>query len=342
MNEQTRLSLYKKSLQSAWGYNDYNDWPIKVNSVMHIFLKEFAKEFIEDMEEITKRGLTAEEVANAFGNPARFYRLIDPVIFGMKRMKISITKQREFVLRLLDIVKEMKYGSEFNENEKNLILSPEEINNLSCRMDYKKAEADEATIIQRFCGVMWSYTESIFFRAHEVTKEIHGAYEIDNGEKLIIREYLNLQPYEIWKDVPFVHYKNIKIFSKYKSDLNVSIDSYNHLFLHGGNYVNDLVEYFIEADDKQISVEQLQDIIPQMQKCIETVHAWVGKADWYTRVNKYADIYWYRKSPLRTLVDKDWRVPQEIRDKIMAGEADPKRLNNLSDEWIDRLIRIVI
>ncbi len=49
------LEKYRRSLESAWGYNDYNDWPIKFNSIMHLFIKEFADEFVSDLEKCRKR-----------------------------------------------------------------------------------------------------------------------------------------------------------------------------------------------------------------------------------------------------------------------------------------------
>ncbi len=343
MDDKTRLDYYKKSLQSAWGYNDYNDWPIKVNSIMHLFLTEFAAEFLEDIREAKEKKKTTSDIAKAFGNPARFYRIIDPVIFGMKRLKINIADQRKIVLELLDIVKNMKYGSEFNEDGINLILSPDRITAVLQRNPLKPADQSTASLIQRFCGIAWAYTESIFFRAHEVTKEVHGPYLLNcTNEKLIVREYLHLNPTEIWKDIAEVPYENIVIYTKYKNSLDVTIDSYNHLFLHGGNYVSDLLEYGIEIDGVVADVDELMKIVPAMQKTIQGIHEWVGKADWHTRAKRYADIYWYRKSPLRKLIGKDWRVPPEIYEKIQNGSADPKRLEKLSDEAIERLISIVI
>ncbi len=343
MDNNTRLSYYRKSLQSAWGYNDYNDWPVKLNSVMHIFLVDFATEFLEDLNELEEKKVSIEEISKAFGNPSRFYRLIDPVIFGMKRLKMNLQEQREVVIHLLDIVKKMKYGSEFNENGVNAILSPGQVSQLLERLDMKKADKHAASMIQRFCGIAWAYTESILFRAHEVTKEVHGPYNPDNSkEKLLIREYLHLSPAEIWGDMPFVPYKKFEIFTKYLNSIDVAIDSYNHLFLNKGNYVADMTEYAIEADGQAVGIDKLMEAIPYMQKTIQAVNDWADRADWHEKVNRYADIYWYRKSPLRNLLGKDWRVPETVREKIKNGDANPKRLTKLSDESIERLIRIVI
>ncbi len=343
MDEAIRLSYYKNSLRTAWGYNDYNDWPIKLNSVMHLFLKEFAVEFLSDLSELREKKVHTKEIAKAFGTTARFYRMIDPVIFGMKRLKMNLSEQRKVVLGLLDIVKEMKYGSEFNEDGANMVLSPEDVASLLGKINFHNADDQQALLIQRFCGVMWAYTESILFRAHEVTKEVHGPYVVDeNGDKLLVREYHHLSPVEIWGDIPFMAYKDIVIYTIYNKNLDVNIDSYNHLFLNGGNYAKDLVSFAIEANGEPIQLEKLLSVMPLMQKTMQAVHAWVNQAGWHDKVNRYADIFWYRKSPLRTLLGKDWRVPETVRRNILNGKADTKRLEKLSDEAIDRLIQIVI
>lgn len=343
MSDKVRFDSYKKALHSAWDYNDYNDWPIKVNSVMHLYLKEFSKEFVEDIGLLQAKGVSTDEIAKAFGNPARLFRVIDPVIYGMKRAFKSLDEQRDIVLYLLDSVKSMKYGSEFNEDGINTILNPEQLISTINDKNMLKAHRDDSVKIHRFCGIMWAYTEAIFFRAHDITKEIHGPYKIDEkSNQLLIREYLHLQPSDIWGDIPFLPYKTIKVYAEYSKDLKVRIDSYNHLFLMEGNYVNDLISFQIEADGKVISIEELDNLMLTMQETIKTVHDWVGKSDWKAITNRYADIHWYRKSPLRKLTGNDWRVPQVVRDSIENGSINKSRLRNLTKEEIDRLISIVI
>lgn len=344
MNEgNLRLEKYKESLKSAWGYNDYNDWPIKVNSIMHLFLKEFAQECLEDMREIEEKEIDVKEVTALFNNPARLYRLIDPIIFGMKRLGLPLQEQRNIVHKLLDMVSSMKDGDEFNEAGKNIILNKDELNSFVLGTEFRPATKADSTLIQKFCGIMWAYTESVFFRAHEVTKEIHGAYELEEGKQMIVREYLNLQPDFLWGDqVPFLKYKKIQVAAVYKSELKVRIDSYNHLFLEKGNYVTCMTHYSLLGDGKPIEVGELAELICSAFQTINTVHAWTTEQDWRTLANKYADIYWFRKSPFRLILNKDAKVPDYIRKKIIDGEPDPRRVNNLTDEMIERLIRIVI
>lgn len=339
---QNSLDLYKKSLQSAWGFNDYNDWPIKFNTIMHLFIDDFAKEFLDDFELLQSRNISIEEIAQKFENPARVYRIINPIIFGMKRMKLDLKFQRQFVLSLLDIAAALKSGSVFNEDGRNMILSSLKIEKLKNDMNFNEADHKSSAMIHRFCGVMWAYTESIFFRAHDVTKEIHGPYKLDNERILLVREYLNLNPSEIWEGVPLLPFKKIAIYGIYKNSLNIKIDAYNHLFHEGGNYNEDLLSYRIEVEGKEIGLEEMMHYTEQMFETITKIHSWAEKADLHEKATKYAEIYWYRKKPLRDCLGRDWSLEKSVIEKINEGEIDERRVKNMTKEQIERLIYTII
>lgn len=341
--DEEKLQKYKDSLKSAWGYNDYNDWPVKFNSVMHLFLEEFTQEVLTDLEQTRSMGISSHQLALAFYNPAKIYRIINPVLYGMKKLGKSISYQREVALYLLELVKELKYGSEFNENGKNIIWGPEELESNYNKILLTPSDPDSAALLQRFCGVMWAYTESIFFRAHDVTKEIHGPYHLpEKLSGLLIREYMNLNPYEIWEDTPLLTYNNIQVYTNYDDQLELTIDSYNHLFLHKGNYKENLLSYAILCDQRQIDIHELPDIINNMLKTIEHIHKWADQAGWKNITKRYADIFWYRKKAFKDLLGLDWRVPVSIYDKIDNGEKDIRREDILNAKQIDCLIQILI
>lgn len=336
------LEKYKKSLKSAWGYNDYNDWPVKVNSVTHLFLKEFADEILEDMQEIRGDVSLQDRLKEQFYNPARLYRLIDPIIFGLRRRNYPLARQREIVMELLTLVQGMKAGSIFNEDGRNIIFQEKKVEQLDDEMDYIYVDGRQSKLIQRFCGIMWAYTESVFFRAHEVTKEIHGCYE-KGDQQLIVREYLNLRPQEIWGErVPYIGYRKIIVYAWYDRKLRLRIDAYNHLFLDAGNYVDDMVRCCVVADGKFIDICELNQIMADAMKTIETVHIWSEAADWREITKKYAEIYWYRKSPFRNVLGKPSGIPGQVVENIDGGEPDARRIHNLSEKQIARLIQIVI
>lgn len=303
---------------------------------------------VDEMIRLRPENLTIYKM-EVYLNNQLYKRALDQEIKFMsdqeeaEMVTLAYSYQREVALYLLELVKELKYGSEFNENGKNIIWGPEELESNYNKILLTPSDPDSAALLQRFCGVMWAYTESIFFRAHDVTKEIHGPYHLpEKLSGLLIREYMNLNPYEIWEDTPLLTYNNIQVYTNYDDQLELTIDSYNHLFLHKGNYKENLLSYAILCDQRQIDIHELPDIINNMLKTIEHIHKWADQAGWKNITKRYADIFWYRKKAFKDLLGLDWRVPVSIYDKIDNGEKDIRREDILNAKQIDCLIQILI
>jgi hypothetical protein len=336
------LDAYKTSLKSAWGFNDYNDWPIKFNTIMHLFIDAFTEEFLTDLRKLQEKNYPKADIAASFGNPARIYRIINPIIFGMKRMRLDLRTQREIVLALLEITRYLKDGSIYNEEGTNLILSRGAVQELLAGKSFHSSTPEEASYLHRFCGIMWAYTEAIFFRAHDVTKEIHGAYELEDGNILLIREYLHLAPNEIWESIPLLPCKKLVIYAVYKNSLRIKIDAYNHLFHEGGSYNEDLVSYRVEIDGGEISLQTLKGLTGTMFESITSIHSWTEAASMFEKAEKYAEIYWYRKKPLKDCLQEQWQPDAQVREHIRKGDIDSRRVNNMTKEQIERLIYTII
>jgi len=342
--DEDRIRLYRKSLGYAWGFVDYNDWPVKLNSVFHLFLSEFGEELLDDLDYLENiRQMPLKKIALAFYNPARIYRMIDTTVYGLKRRKFTLQQQREVVLKMLSLVRCLKYGSEFNEDGRNLIYNPEtEKEVMETKLLPRETTLQDSQIVHRFCGLIWAYTEAIFFRAHDVTKEIHGPYSSVHGSNILVKEYLNLNSREIWPDAPLLPYRTIKVYQNYESGMKLSIDALNHLYYEGGAFVKNLRHACIEVDLEKVSVVDLPEIMNRITDAIQHITSKVDGMTWQEKVTKYAEIFWFRKKPLRDLRGLDWRLPDRIREKIAVGQENPKRVERLSEEQVYRLALITI
>ena len=327
---------YKESLKSAWGYNDYNDWPIKYNSIMHLFCKEFSEEYLAEIAQIDNAVLMAN--LRFTMNPARIYRMINPIIYGMKKLKIPHAIQRDKVIELLEMVQVLKSGSIFNEDGRNIILNESQVKAIELTPINQISDSSK---LHKIIGLLWAYTESIFFRAHDITKEMHGMYQYGNNH-LLIREFLNLSPTDLWSSDFLIPYKKICICTAYNENLELMIDAYNHLFLKKGNFVNDLISYRIFIDEKEVDVDELNKIVEALIHSIRKIKAEIEKMNWRERAQKYAEIVWYRKKPISILAGKQSNVPEQVIKNIYSGEIDEKRLAPLSKREIDFMIRTII
>ena len=82
MNNTELLTNYRNSLKIAWGYNDYSDWPIKVTSIMHLFVGELTTELVKDIDYIYEKSNGSQKLGELFIYPGRIFRLIDVIQFG--------------------------------------------------------------------------------------------------------------------------------------------------------------------------------------------------------------------------------------------------------------------
>lgn len=344
-SDDMKLKLYRNSIATAWPLNLRSDWPIKLNAAFHLFLNEFSQEFLDDLDYCENNlNFSINVIAKLFNNPARIYRITDSILYGMRRKNYSLQHQREVLLKLIAMVKSLKYGSEFNEDGKNLIFTPEQIEKIvDNKLKSKNCRLEESRIIHIFCGILWAYTETIFFRAHDVTKEIHGPYYHNKDfSNILIKEYLNLSPNEIWPEVKLLPFNKVIIYKNYCNNIEITIDALNHICQKRGNLINDLKQYYIEVDGKEMDTSKLGNIINIIKNSICEITNDIEKMSWHEKVIKYAEIFWYRKKPLRDALKNNWKVPKEVISNIYAGAPNPKRLEFLSKEQIVRLANLTI
>lgn len=344
IDDQRRLDRYRETIRCAWGQGDGNSWPIKLNAAFHLFLEPFGEELLEDLDWLEGRGKSLAEIAAPFYNPARLYRIIDSTIYGLRRKHLPLADQRRVVLKLLDMTRALKYGSELNENGCNEIYGPEALERVMSAKTWHTVESvEESMTVHRFCALMWAYTEAIFFRAHDVTKEIHGPYGVAGTDRrFIVKEYLNLRPRELWPTMPLLPCDTVKIFKQYVPEVRIRIDALNHLYQEGAPLVPSLERYAIEVDGEPRDLEVLQRFLARAQETVQAISHHIDGIDWNQRVLKYADIFWFRKKPLRDQRGVDWRVPSSVRAAILAGEENRRRRPQLSNEASARLAMLTI
>lgn len=337
-----RTARYRETISRAWSHGDTNVWPVKLNAAIHLFVKEFGEELLEDLAWLEANGRSLAEIAKLFYNPARLYRIIDSVIYSMRRNFYPVSAQREVVVKLLTMTKSLKYGSEFNEDGRNVIYDPATAEAAAAsKLNEPIQSAAESQRVHRFCGLMWAYTECIFFRAHDVTKEIHGPYSVA-GKQFIVKEYLNVQPRELWPGMPLLPCETIKIYKQYSPEVRIRIDALNHLYHEGGVLVPNLEACAVEADGKRQDIGVLSEWLQTMQQTISAITRHIDSISWNDRVLKYADIYWFRKKPVSDQRGRDWHVPPSVQEAIRRGAENERRRTPLSDEASARLAMLTI
>jgi len=263
----------------------------------------------------------------------------------MRRSGYSLARQQEEVLRLLAMVKSLKHGSEFNEDGRNVIYSPAEVHSVILRhLGADQCSREDSVRVHKLCGLLWAYTETIFFRAHDVTKEIHGPYMPPSEEgTLVVKEYLNLNPREMWPDSYLLEEGEIRVFLYYDAQHKVEIDALNHLYTCSKTSAAEkLKRFYVEVDGRHASVDEICGLTERLGEMVTKNTKFIDALPWHQKVEKYADIFWFRKAPLRQARGADWHVPATVYEDVRSGSPNPLRTRRLSKEEVRRLARLTI
>ncbi|KAF6628171.1 hypothetical protein ACN92M_23915 [Paenibacillus polymyxa] len=332
MNDEQLLYKYRDSLKVAWGYNDYNDWPIRIASIMHLFADIFAEEFVADLDKLWRGDESAAEIGKLFEYPGRIFRLIDVVLFGLRRKRVALQEQHQFIIKMIKSAATLKSGDIFSEDGTNPLLG--------VQYPTKWVSADAVTI-HRLQAALFAYTEATLFRGHDATKAVHGPYLYHDG-LLVYREYHNLCPDVLWDRSLLLSVQSVQTVCHYTAASRVRVDNFDHMY-HQGNLRNCLVAAHVEingqaVEDTQYIIELTKEIIAKTKVISDMVTGW----HWREKVKKYAEIFWFRKAPLNQRCGRGFFPPDQVFKQIEEGTINELRSKCLSPEQVARLIQLVI
>jgi hypothetical protein len=337
-NQKEIIEQFKKSVSKIWFQDGQNTWPIDLNSITHLFMDLFADELFADILQLKNRGVDDSTIADRFKTAARIIRLIMPCVLGMKRSRMSVDNVRENVLYLLTLVKNLKYGDLFNRDGKNLVLSPAGFQQTVDEAKMSVPDRKHSLLVHKLCAVLWNYAESVCFKTHGLIREFHGPYRLPHSrDEILIRDFICLNPSELWVEGKAVPYQNIRVVTAYQ-DLGISIDIYDNIATkQEKNYIGSLVSYYIEVDGKTLDMEEINCLSRELSEIMISITTRVEGLDWKQLAKKYAEIFWYSKKELKD--GNDWSPPVTVHERIEKGELNTK-LQNLNPRALQRMLRI--
>lgn len=327
------LRKYRESLRISWGYNDYNDWPIRVTSIMHLFTDVMSEQFLQDLDTLWSEEEGARVLADAFRYPGRLFRLIDIILFGLRRNRIPLDEQRLFTIRMLKAAECLKTGDLFNSDGRNLLRDV----SLPQKQELEQGSGD---LVHKLQAALFMYTETILFRGHDAAKTVHGPYITQDNTQLVFREYYNLRPGRLWSDSLLIDADKITTICEYDSAADVRVDCLDHIY-HTGSLRENLISWKVIIDGEAVcDTGKLRQLTEQVLAKAAQVNGIVEDWDWRQKAKKYAEIFWFRKAPLRARIGLATEPPEWIYARIDEGKPHDARQRCLTPKEIDLLIRL--
>ncbi len=311
--------------ESASGFNHTTNWPLNGAQMDAYFDIDEAIDVYNRVMELKKK-ITIKEIAELFPAPdvIRLF-LQHNALVGLKVArklgfsKITQEELVEYTALLFSILEEKVKGDPFCLDGKNLLLSSEEINFILKETDWKIPKHNENKKIGSLIVTANNLCYTLFFDSWMSQGFYsHGPYEVTEkfGENttLIVREYTNFQPKEIWPELE-MPYKKIKLLTIYKN-LNAKINFVNHIITKD-SIGDKLIAYKIYLDDKELKIEKIDELIHALHKVASTQTKKINSLTDLDKVRAGAKISFYMFKKLREFKGDNW-IPENYVEQTIS------------------------
>ena len=311
--------------ESFSGLNPKTFWPLNGGQIDAYFDVDEALDMYYRLNEL-KEKLSIKEIADLMPQ-ADIIRIFleHNAIIGLKVANklgidnISAGDRVKYTLFLFEILKHKVKNDIFCLDGKNFILDEKEISKFLKETNWDKPLSHEDKKKIAFFTVMTNnlcYTlyYDIFMTGGFY---LHGPYdaseEFGEGSILLIRDYHDLNPKEIWPDLQ-MPYQKVKICAVYKN-LDLKINFVNHPITKD-SIGDKLIAYKIYLDGKEIEINKIDELIEIFHKVSSQQTKKINALPDLDKVRKGAEIAFYFFRKLRKYMGDDWRPPKEIEQTI--------------------------
>lgn len=324
--QDSEIENFLKAIEEGFkGLNPKTFWPLNGGQVDSYFDVDEALDIYFRLNKL-KEKLSVEEIADLMpqADIIRIF-LIHNAIVGLKVAKkinvgnISIEDRVKFTLFLFEILKYKVKNDIFCLDGKNLISSEEEILELLDKTNWDEPFSDEerkkiAFLITMANNICYTLYYDLFMTGGFY---IHGPYdaskEFGEGAILLIRDYHDLNPKELWPDLN-MPYQRIRICTVYKN-LKLGVNFVNHPITQD-SIGDKLIAYKLYLDDKEITLNEVGGLIGLLDNISKQQTKKINALSNLDKVRKGAEIAFYLFRKLREYTGDDWRPPKEIEKTI--------------------------
>ena len=312
-----------------------------------LFSKEMVSYLNEIIDEFEKKGITYRQLAEVV-NPTN---LRAQLYFAILDMKCAHTP-KENRIRISNFFKGIldakMFEDPFVNNRKNLIHTPEEIDTLLQKIEFKSADENIARQLGRVYAAGFHLVNGLYTDIYtDYGVENYGPYKtkkFGEGHFMVIKHLKDLRPVEIWPNTEGVMHKEIKIYCIY-SGIEYYTSFVSCHSVYKGDAIKGLKYWAIEADGKQLDFKDLKSIEENIVKAAQEQWIDITSLQFEDLKKKCIELRCYIFNDIRSLLGLDWKpnstMLSEIEGKSIIRPGNVFKLPDSPEEresyWIDIL-----
>jgi len=292
-------------------------WPALALQLEPYFAEDISLNLFKKFKKNPQRFKKALKRLRLFTLQASLYHTEITGLKAVKKFHLFPLKRKDildFIFCFFDVIKEKTYGEIFSLDGTHKVLSKKEVSKIEKEIPFIRVSPEIQKNISFLVVALENFVWALFFDPFVCAgSERHGPYFLSDGSLLLVREYFNLNPKEIWKN--YCKYHSCKLYLKYKKNTKIKIDYANHVYLEDSK--NGLLSFSLFVDEKRISsldeIKRLYFYFSSLGKIqAEKVNTLSPKEI----IKKSVEIYYFRYKDFFKFYKESWHPPKEVYKKI--------------------------
>jgi len=320
-------------------------WPFSIIETNYYYARFFVSDLFQTLSSLERKGMKIDEIAKLCWGPSaisHWFYFIEPAFGDADIYPFnSLTRAESATIfeKTIELLSRQRAGDIFCRDNKNLILSDSEVNDVYGGGKFFTADKDPAIMqtIRQLSLTIWHATILLQAGHRAYSHEFHGPYMTDRGV-MIVKDFFNLKPGDdigesAWRFTSNFPYNELRIVEIYPADTNVVIDMFNHYEI---NKPPIAVATSIPGNGFISSQKEVNELFNQSQRLIKEGNNEISgysKADW---VKKIIQLRYLWLKPHKDILGEDWRPPEKVYQLI----EDVANAERVGKEFENNIIAI--
>lgn len=284
-------------------------WPVRSGSIIGPVNDLFALEYTSQLSKLTSC-YDVKDWGKAFPNSLSLWRFSHHVINGLEKAGLSKSEIARQIYKTLQIINALLGSNCCFEMGKHLILSNHEITNILSNPSID--DRSSKNLLLNLAALLWAYSDALYFQGREICCEYHGPYICAQNKTMLVREYKNFCPVDLWPELTFdTPYRHIRIVTFHDDSLGVFIDAYNNISVLNGSFLNSIIGGMLFIDGCLMDSSVADSLIAEFEKKLIVQTKYVNGLNPKTLYPKYLKLFWYRKKQLADYLNEPWTPPEK-------------------------------
>lgn len=297
-------------------------WPIFILEGDWYLWKFYLRDLYETIRKLRKK-MNDDQIAELFKYPSRIAQLLF-YIPGFHFTDMKRDEKIYLVNALLDFIAHYRKKDIFCLDGRNIIWDDGKISQNMENVHWFETSMKKnfGRLLGMISSSIWFYCQFIHTMYHAIGHEFHGSYDIGKNDFLLVREYYDLTPVDVWPFTSKYRHNKIRTLEVYdKKDVKISIEFFGHIE-HHVPLPPFIKKFAVSVDNNPIMNEAaLNEVIKNTcHLALESNNFTKDffKKDW---VKHIVSMRYYILKPLRDSLGVDWHPSQAQMEFIKKNPS---------------------